>query len=180
MIKLITLLREAFADYYSKNKWIELPLDVIQHCADNIADLVSTAYAAKGGNFEIRNGEDVKNSDIKYWVAQDIDDDPEADVVVGGKKTAAGTKMTMIGQDGSSAAKKLAITKMIDLMKKNGFYAEMDPDLAEKFALPFIKDEATIRKVLNKDVEMNPDGSYSRMVSGVHKHVKVLVGIPRV
>ena len=179
MIKLMRILREAFADDYGKNTWVELPGNKVADYADNIADLVSKAYAAKGGNFEIRNGDDVKNSDITYWIAQDIDDDPEADVAVGGKRTAAGTKMTMIGQDGSSAARKLAITKMIELMKKNGFYAEMDPDLAQKFGLPFIGDEATIRKVLNKDIEMNPDGSYSRMVSGIHKHVKVLVGIPK-
>lgn len=180
MIKLMSILREAFSDDYGKNKWIELPHNKVLDYADNIASLISNAYAAKGGNFEIQTGADLKNSDLTYWVASDLDQDPDADVVVGGKKTPAGTKMTMMGQDGSAEAKKEAIVKMINLMKHRGFYAEMDPELAEKLGLPFVKDEATIRKVINKDLTMNPDGSYTRLVSGTHKHTKVLVGIPKV
>ena len=180
MIKMMSILREAFSDDYNKNVWIELPRQKVLDYADNIADLISNAYASKGGNFEIQTGADLKNSDVTYWVANDLDQDPEADIVVGGKKTPAGTKMTMMGQDGSAEAKKEAIVKMIRLMKQRGFYAEMDPDLASKLGLPHVEDEAIIRKVINKDLTMNPDGSYTRLVSGTHKHTKVLVGIPKV
>ena len=68
---------------------------------------------------------------------------------------------------------------MTKLMKQKGFYAEMDPDLAQKFNLSYISDESVIRKVLNKDVTMNPDGSYVRLISGIAKKTKVLVGIPK-
>ena len=69
---------------------------------------------------------------------------------------------------------------MINLMKTRGFYAELDKDLAEKMNLPFIKDEAEIRKVLNKDIKMNPDGTYDRKLTMGPVKTKVLVGIPKV
>lgn len=180
MIKLKNLLPEAFADEYSKNTWILLPKDVAVTYADDIINLITAAYAAKGGSFEFKNADDIKKSDLDFWVANDIDADPEVDAVLGGKKTPAGTKLTVVAQDGSSAAKKVTITRMIDLMKTRGFYAELDKDLAAKFNLDYIKDEADIRKVLNKDIKMNPDGSYDRKLTGGPLKTKVLVGIPKV
>ena len=180
MIKLKSLLPEAFADEFKKDSWVEMPHDKVLDYADEIAKLVANAYAAKGGNFEIKTGADLKGSDLTYWVATDFDEDPDMDVIVGGKKTQAGTKMTVMGQDGSGASKRMAVAKMLELMKMRGFYAEMDIDLAKKFGLPIIKDEAKIRKVLNKDLTMNPDGSYDRQITGGPMKTKVLVGIPKV
>lgn len=180
MIKLRNLLPEAFADEFAKNKWIQLPKDTVKTYADEIINLIIGAYATKGGNFEFKNADDIKQSDLDFWVANDIDTDPEIDTVLGGKKTPAGTKMTVFGQDGSSAAKKVGIIRMIDLMKTRGFYAELDKDLAAKMGLDFIKDEAEIRKVLNKDIKMNPDGSYDRKLTDGPVKTKVLVGIPKV
>jgi len=173
-----SFLNEKFADKYPKQMYIELqPKDVVDY-ADNLANLVNTAYADKGGNLEIKNASDLKNSDITYWVAKDIDEDPNADIAVGGKKTPHGVKMTIMGQDGSREAKKDAIVKMIELMKTRGFYAEMDLDLAQKLNLNHVKDEKKIRNVLNKDIEYYKDGSYDRDIAG-DKHRKVLVGIPK-
>jgi hypothetical protein len=180
MIKLKNLLPEAFADQYGKNKWIQLPKDAVITYADEIVNLIIAAYADKGGSFEFSNANDIKKSDLDFWIANDVDVDPEADAVLGGKKTAAGTKVTVLGQDGSSAAKKVTITRMIDLMKTRGFYAELDKDLAAKFNLEYIKSEADIRKVLNKDIKMNPDGSYDRKLTNGPLKTKVLVGIPKV
>jgi hypothetical protein len=56
----------------------------------------------------------------------------------------------------------------------------MDKDMAVKFGLPITKDEADIRKVINKDLKMNPDGSYDRKLTGGPVKTKVLVGIPKV
>lgn len=180
MIKLKKLLPESFADQFDKNKWIQLPKDAVKTYADEIVDLIVGAYAAKGGNFEFKNAEDIKKSDLDFWIANDIDVDPEMDTVLGGKKTPAGTKMTVFGQDGSSAAKKVGIVRMISLMKTRGFYAEVDKDLAAKMSLDYIKDEAEIRKVLNKDIKMNPDGSYDRKLTMGPVKTKVLIGIPKV
>ena len=131
-------------------------------------------------NFEFKKADDIKQSDLDFWVANDVDADPEMDAVLGGKKTPAGTKMTVFGQDGSSVAKRVGIVRMIKLMKTRGFYAELDMDLATKLGLEIIKDEAEIRKVLNKDVKMNSDGSYDRKLTDGPVKTKVLVGIPKV
>lgn len=171
-------LAEAFADKHPKNKYVELPHSEVVEYVDNIFELIAKAYAEKGGNLEFKSPNDIKNSDLNYWVAQDFDSDPEADVAVGGKKTAHGTKVTVIGQDTSPAGRKAAVLKMIELMKTRGFYAELDADLADKLGLSIIKDEKKIRSVLNKEIKYHGDGTYDRNIAG-GMHTKVLVGIPK-
>ena len=180
MIKLRPLI-EAFADDYKKGSWVELPTNAVQKYSNELADLIVQAYATKGGNFEIQSGDDLKNSDLKYWIATDVDTDPNPDATIGGKPTKYGTKITIMGQDGGPAAKKSVVTKTIELMKKRGFYAEVDPDLAQKFGMQPIKDQGLVSKVLSgKELEFNADGSYQRAISAVGKiKTKVLIGIPK-
>jgi len=173
-----SFLNEKFADKYPKEKYVELAHSDMIDYADDIVRLINTAYADKGGNLEIKNGNDLKRSDITYWVAKDIDADPDADIAIGGKPTKHGVKMTIMGQDGSREAKKDVILKMIELMKTRGFYAELDVDLAQKLGLAIIKDEKKIRNVLNKEIEYHGDGTYDRNIAG-GMHTKVLVGIPK-
>lgn len=170
---------EAFADKYGKNVYVELQQKDIQEYEKDITDLIVNAYKHVGGN-EIKTPADLKRSDITYWVAKDIDVDPDVDVIIGGKTTPAGKKITVLGQDGEKDSKSDLIKKVIDLMKTRGFYAEMDVDLAQKFGLSPIKDEATIVKVLKKDIKYIGDGSYERVITGLGNKRKVLVGIPKI
>jgi len=171
-------LRESFAEDHPKNTYVEMSADDASTYADEIIGMINTAYATKGGHYEFKTANDIKRGEITYWVASDIDADPEADVVLGGKETVHGTKMTVMGQDGSSNAKKSGIRKMVELMKTRGFYAEMDKDLAQKMGLSHIHNEKLIRSVIQKEINYNNDGSYERDIAG-HKHSKVLVGIPK-
>ena len=180
MIKLKSLIPEAYTDEFGKNKWINLPRKALEDYADTIADLVINAYAGKGGNYELQSGNDVRTSDLNYWISNDVDTDVDMDVTLAGKATPAGTKITAIGQDGGADAKRAAVTKIIELMKTRGFYAEIDKEMATKYGLPYVKDEAEIRKVINKDLKMNPDGSYDRKLTSGPVKTKVLVGIPKV
>ena len=182
MIKLIDILNEAFADKYSKNKYVELSTKDISDFADNIYNLITTAYKDKGGHFEFQSGQDVINSDLNYWIAADIDQDPDADVTIGGKKTNYGTKLTTMGQDGEKESKKSAISRLVSMMKTRGFYAEMDEDLANKLGLSIITDENLIRKIMSgKELEFTGNGRFKRSISAVGKvKEKVLVGIPKV
>jgi hypothetical protein len=173
-----SFLNEKFADKYPKQVYVELAHNDMKDYADDIVRLINTAYADKGGNLEIKNGNDLKGSDITYWVAKDIDADPDADIAIGGKPTSHGVKLTIMGQDGSREAKKDVILKMIELMKTRGFYAELDADLAQKLGLSTIKDEKKIRKVLGKEITYHKDGTYDREIAG-GMHTKVLAGIPK-
>ncbi len=170
---------EAFADKHPKNTYVNLHSSEVVEYADNIIELIKTAYTKKGGNLEFKNAGDLRNSDLNYWIATDINDNPDADVLFGGKKTHAGTKMTVVAQDGSPEARKETVKKLIELMRTRGFYAELDVDMVSKFGLKPIKNEAEIRKVLNKDIKYNSDGSYDRKIAG-ENHTKMLVGIPKV
>ena len=170
---------EAFADKHPKNTYVSLPSSEVIEYADNIIELIKTAYTKKGGNLEFKNASDLRNSDLNYWIATDINSNPDADVLFGGKKTHAGTKMTVVAQDGSPEARKETVKKLIELMRTRGFYAELDVDMVQKFGLKPVKDEAEIRKVLNKDINYHPDGSYDRKIAG-ENHTKMLVGIPKV
>ena len=160
-----------------KNTYIELGSSDAADYADTIIDLIKTAYAHVGGNLEFKNANDIKNGDVTYWVLKDIDDEPEPEIALGGKQTKNGTKITVMGQDGSREAKKDTILKMIELMKTRGFYAELDADLAQKLGLPPLRVEKRVRDVLQKDLEWHNDGSYTREIAG-EKHDKVMVGIP--
>ena len=172
------LLKEAYGNKYPKNNFLELGMSDVKDYVKDIFDLINNAYEKKGGNLEIKSPNDIIKSDITYWITNDIDSDPDIDVVLGGKTTQSGKKMTILGQDGSREAKKLGIEKLVNLMKTKGFYAEMDQDLTQKMGLPYIKDEKIIRKVINKNLTMNDDGSYFREIGG-EPHTKVLVGIPK-
>lgn len=171
---------EAFADKYGKHVYAELQHGDLGEYGDTIVDLIKTAYADKGGSNEIKSANDLKKSDLTYWIAKDINDNPDADVVLGGKTTPAGTKIVTIGQDGSKAAKSDVIKKMVDLMRTRGFYAEMDPELAQKLGLTPLKGEDRIAKILQKDIKYSNDGTYERDITGLGNKTKVLVGIPKI
>jgi hypothetical protein len=186
MIKLRDILNEIakpFGDRFGKKRWVNLSTSDIDAYADEIAELIVGAYASKGGNFEVSNGDDLRKSDVKYWIADDVDEDPNADAALGGRETTYGVKMTMMGQDGSPEGKQAAMFKMLQLMKTRGFYAELDLALAQKLNIPTIKDLDTIKQVLAgkeiKDYNAST-GEYTRLVSGAHMHKKVLVGVPKV
>ena len=169
---------QSFADKYGKHKYINISPSDLSDYKEVFYNLIKTAYADKGGNFEITSPNDLTTSDLNFWLANDMDADPDADIAIGGKKTPHGTKVTVMGQDGTREAKKDIINKVIDLMHTKGFYIEMDIDLANKFNLKPIADEERIRQVLNKDISYNGDGTYDRLLGG-HMYTKVLVGEPK-
>jgi hypothetical protein len=171
-------LNEKFGDDHPKNTFVEMPKEDAVKYADDLFKLIQIAYSTKGGNLEIKSPNDLKKSDINYWILKDIDAKPDADLALGGKTTNHGVKMTIMGQDGSADAKRDAVTKMLELMKTRGFYAEMDKDLAQKLGLPPIRNEKEVRSVLQKELEWHNDGSYTRELAG-SPHVKAMVGMPK-
>lgn len=170
---------ESFGNKHPKNVYANLQRRELQDYEDELFDLIQTAYSQKGGNLEIKKPSDIPNSDLTYWVAADKDADPEADILIAGKKKEHGTKITVIGQDGTSDARREAVKKLIELMKTRGFYAEMDLDLADKMGLKPISDEKKIKDIIQKpDIKFIGKGLYTRDIAG-HTKEKVLVGLPK-
>jgi len=165
-----------FSDRYPKNEYIQLSNEDIDDFKEDIFNIINSSYAYIGGHIEFQKPDDIVNSDLNFWIGADIDEDPEVDTIIGGKKTNFGTKLTASAQDGSRNAKISVMKKMAELLNTKGFYAETNLDLALKRGTDWEKDENIIRKVVGKsDIVMNEDGSYTRSIGG-HPHRKVLVG----
>ena len=171
---------ENFSDKYPKNQFIQLNKNDVDYFASSLYDLIQNAYSNIGGHIEFSSVDSFKNTDLNFWIASDIDDDPNADVVIGGKYTEQGIKITLGGQDGSRLSIATMISKIKDLMKQKGFYTEMDEELARKVKLQPIEDFHVISKVLeNKELVNLGNGIYERKIGGKWKR-KVLVGIPSI
>ena len=175
MIRLKQLLSESFP----KHKYIRLSSSELNTYKDNLYDLIFNAYKSKGGYSGMKDASDIASGDINVWFAADIDADPQLDVTIGGKQKSSGTKLVVMGQDGSPEAKRDAIQQMKRLLQKRGFYSEMDMDLAQKFNAPIIEDESLIRSIIQKpDIKFVGDGTYTRKIDGIQR-TKVLVGMPK-
>ena len=89
--------------------------------------------------------------------------------------------MTAIGHDGSPEAKTKVINHEASLLKQPGYYLEVSGKLKDILlakGAPVVTDVDLIQKVLKgKNIEMNDDGTYQRVIGG-EKHTKTLLGNP--
>lgn len=167
-----------FSDVYPKDKYVKIDFNQHPELMDNIFQLISTAYQNKGGHFSIKTPQDLKSLD--FWFATDINDNPYADVTIGGKKTPYGYKITTMGQDGSKESKIEIINKIQNLLKANGFYIEINPDMTKYFDnTNILTNQQDIEKILGKQIQMNDDGSYNREIDG-NLVTKLMVGHPKI
>jgi hypothetical protein len=172
------LLQEEFP----RDKWVNLSDKEKGEYADDIFNLINTAYAPIGGNVNYKSATDVLGSeaDADYEVIN-IDDDPEPDALVSYKDKGAGTKLTALGHDGTSTAKSKSLNHLADLLKQTGYYLEVSGKLQDILlakGAPIVTDKDLIQKVLKgKKLEFNDDSTYQRFIGGT-PHTKMLLGNP--
>tara|TARA_R110002049_G_scaffold303155_1_gene497226 strand:- start:332 stop:883 length:552 start_codon:yes stop_codon:yes gene_type:complete len=171
--------------YLLEGDWDKLSPTEASDEADDIIELIKSAYAYIGGHSNFKSISDVDKETgrgAEYEVI-DLDDDGDIDAVNVSKRKAAGEKFVATGHDGSREAKRAVITHKIDRLKKPGFYVEVSgkiKDILLKAGVPQVTDEATIEKALaGKDITMNDDGSYTRSIAGT-QHEKIMLGTPLV
>ena len=176
-----------------KGKYTKLSTSDIDDTKEELFNLIQTAYASIGGHLKFKAPSDVKDPDLKYWVAADIDTDPDLDVVYFGKKTPYGIKHTGIGHDGEKPnIKNLLIRKSAEL-KKPGNYVELSGGAFNSFVgkggVPTIDDEELVRKILGprrssettwhgqhpKNPSMKGNGWYTRTIGG-KETTKIMAG----
>lgn len=172
---------ETFNDlYHKKNKWIDIKGLEKKILAQNLFDLVQNAYKPIGGHFEIKSPEDLLQ--YQFIKAEDLDSDPDADVMSMYKKTSSGIKYIGGGQDGDPDSKKQMLIDVGKTLFKKGYYAEVSDKLAEillnKFNVPYVDNKEEVERILRKPVKWIGDGWYERNVSGAGNHKKILVGRP--
>lgn len=200
MYKLFDIFQEIISEgrtfntiFKKKNTWIELSPKEIKELKHNLWFLVDSAYNKEyGGHSRIKSTKDVfKDSEMGFWKASDIDEDPLADVVIFGKKTPFGVKISGIGHDGEEHSKKVVMSKISDLLHYSGFWVESSDKFAKilltRYNVPYVKDKETIEKLFNQPIiwyGKDPDGYqgdgwYSREISG-KQHKEILLGRPKI
>jgi len=88
---------------------------------------------------------------LNYWEAADIDYDPEVDVVVFGRKTKFGFKISGWGHDGENDSKYELMNHISNLLKKGGYYVEVSGKpasiLLKRLNTPYVKDINILKKI---------------------------------
>ena len=116
-----------------KNKWEEInPQKHPDELAREFFKLIDIAYKPIGGHIKVNSPKDVfKDPKWNYWKIVDVDDDPDADVVIFGNKGKYGIKTSGVGHDGGKQAKKAYLDDKGKEFNKKGFYGEV----SKKFAV---------------------------------------------
>lgn len=159
-----------------KHEWIFLSDDEKEELADQLINVVQTAYSVTDAGSFVNNVKDVLPSD---WMVLDWDDDDKVDAAIFWRSNRAGEpwggkKLQGLGHDGQKESKKKALTKMTELLKGTGenWWIEASGAVRAsflKFDVPFITDEEIVQKVFPKTpVKMidSSTGQYRRDLGG--------------
>lgn len=175
--------------FKTKNKWVEVTPEQKNELAEQFYQLITVAYYPIGGHIKVNNVKDLVNSDWDVWQAIDYDSDPEAEVILFGKKTPYGIKWAGVGHDGEKKSKKLYLKHKIENHKKPGNFTEVSEKISEillNSGVPYVNNKEDVEKVLGKKIDWvgeseeydYADGWYTRKIGGLKPKEKILVGIP--
>ena len=191
-----------------KNQWtkIEIPkdADLKDKYENELFKLISSAYKTLGGYAKISKPDDVfADTTWDVWKGIDIDQDPNFDIIIWGETTPYGIKSCGVGHDGEEASRKGYLQVKADEFKdvSKNYYGEVSDKLAailiNKFGVPVVEDEETVREVVGKEKVMEFAGQHPKVKSGEstekdcpgkgwykrkiagHEHWKILVGNPK-
>ena len=177
-----------------KNKWVPVQQADKNDLVDDFFKLVDIAYAPIGGHLKVNGPEDLKREDWDVWHAIDIDEDPDADVVLFAKRTPFGVKLIGVGHDGAKKSRMEALYQRADFLGKNGTYLEASGKtymiLRNKFNIDIVRDPKVVQAVLDKPIQWHgrhPEGKnadphqndawYSRKI-GDKIVTKIMMGKP--
>jgi len=179
-------LLEKFADKYPKRAWIDIS-GTREDFADVISSLINNAYKhVPGGTIEDPKTT-IEDPAVDFWVANDLDEDPDCDAIIYGKHTTYGVKLTGMGQDGGREAKVETIKSLQKNLGSEGFYTEISENVLSLLSkdIPYVNNQEDVEKIIKKKIEwvgkadgLEKDGWYYRNIGG-HRKLKLLVGNPK-
>ena len=190
---------ESFNDLYQvKNTWLEINQSDRSKLEKKLWYLIDNAYKIfPKGHPRIKKPSDITNdSEMSFWRASDHDEDPHADMIVFGRKTSAGIKVSGIGHDGEILSRKEVVRQCANLLKQQGFWVEASDNLAkillQLHKTPTVETPDKVEKTINKPIkewlgnlEGHPGyGWYVRDVDydkgGGNYLTKILIGKPNI
>jgi len=183
MIKLKYILTEKFNDILhqigkDKNDWADISNEPAKglvkkdiEAKQNIFDLIDGAYRTELNepHVGIQSPNDILSFKYDYWEAIDIDENPDAEAVLFGKKQ-HGIKLSGLGHNGEKLSKKTLLNKQLELLKKPGYWVESSGKAAQVKIIsgaPIFKDKEKIQKLFPESkFQWNEDYSYIRTLEG--------------
>jgi hypothetical protein len=79
---------------FPKDKWVDLPSNQKSKYAEDIFDLINTAYSPIGGNLNYKSAADVLGAEIDAdYEVINIDDDPDPEALIAYKDKEAGKNL---------------------------------------------------------------------------------------
>jgi hypothetical protein len=178
-MKLILLINELNV---KRGKWVQ-PYIPIR--GEELVDLVQTAYKRTPEGSFINSVGDLKPSE---WLAKDFHNDERLDVSIFYRRARSGekwkgNKIQGIGHDGSKEGKQIVLTKLVQLLKKRGWWIEASDKLEEVLygmGVPYVKDEETLKTIYNdENLKMIGErGKYVREIGGGKKIRETTFGNP--
>jgi hypothetical protein len=176
----------------------EPPCPEVRDLDDEIFDLIQTAYAdvelepGKYGNAKVQSPSDLPGG-YTIMQAANLDADPEPDFFRGSKMRGGGSKLGIVGHDGSAAAIQKYLEDTAEQLK-SGAMAEMSGKIAHvmitRHGVPAVTTHEQVESMLGKPVEWvgkHPEekyasrygdsynGWYIRDIAGTG-HMKILLG----
>ena len=160
-----------------------------EELGDEFFNLIKTAYSHINGYLKIKTPEDIfKQKDWNYWAGIDIHGSNDYDIILFGRKTNYGIKISGVGHDGERDSKSTYIAELDVKLHQLGYYTEISNRIADILIgvhdVPVVEDEDVVTEVLDKDIEWigyiegkNGYGWYYRNIGGV-KSLKTMVGNP--
>lgn len=185
-----------FHDLFPKNEWMQLSKQDMIELKDSLWVIIDNAYGPLGGHVRIKNAESIINDpDLSFWRAIDIDRDPDADIVIFGRHTDTGYKISGWGHDGEKASKKELMSQLASILKRKGFWIEVSgrPSeiLLKQFNCSYVD---TYEKIMNlfpgsninwlSEHPTDPDlknfkGFYQRVLEdGTDTEIEIVLGNP--
>ena len=169
--------QESFGDITkTKNDWVELSDPKVAPKAKNdrplkrnIFELITYSYlkSLNEPHFGINSPYDVLDfNKYDYWEAIDIDNIPDADAVIFGKKL-HGIKVSGIGHDGEQLSKRILIESLVNFLNnRRGYWIEASAPLSNvllKKDTKYVRDKEMIQKMFpDSEFQWFEDGSYVR------------------
>ena len=185
--QLLEMDKKKFNDIYTKFKWHTINRTK-EDIKNNLFTLVNVAYDDIGGHVRINSPEKVsQDKDLNFWTAIDINNDPYADVVIFGKKTKYGVKISGIGHNDEKCSKSELFKKLVSILKTKGFFIEASDKVANILlskGTPFIKDIRIMREIFNSSDAHFTDNQHNWYIRTVNsegeKSQEILFGKPNV
>lgn len=88
---------EKFADEYPKNTWVNISATRKEFGSEIVSLIVNAYKNVPHGNLESPLTT-LHDSSVDFWLGNDLDDDPDCDVILYGKNTRYGVKIIGMGQ----------------------------------------------------------------------------------